>query len=390
MIEPDAATLGETLAALERWGTKRQWLGADPYEGLNARRVPVVRRSAFGRRVLVQLVKRSPVDLRRPLGIAPEYNAVGVANVVSAYARATFLPEPERREKLERMLAILRRLRLEGFSRPCWGYHFDVETRVFFYPRTRPNTIATAFAGQALLDAFDATGDSELLAEAKAVGDFFLEKIGMTETEDEGYFGYFIGDRTPIHNANMLVCALLARLLRHGAAEEVRRACLASLGYCVRRQREDGSWPYGEVRGLEWVDGFHTGYVLDALLECEHADVDRSATEALDRGLAFYAHRLFLPDGTPKYYADATYPIDAQCVAQAIQTFALAASTGRSYSDDAWRVFAYAHRHMRRDDGAFVFQRRRHWRNATPHIRWVQAPMFLALAHLRALAVQAA
>ena len=224
---------------------------------------PVAARS---RRVLVQAVKRSPFDTRRLLGIPQRDNAVGIANLLSAYTRATFLSDDERNASVAALTARLGELRLGKFDHPCWGYHFDVETRVFFYPSTRPNTIATAFAGQALLDAYEDTGDRKLLELAVGVGDFFLEEIGTTETAAGEFFGYFIGDQTPIHNANMLVCGLLARLLRFDQGARFRDACAASLAYCLAHQRADGSWPYGEQRGLEWVDGFHTGYVLDALL----------------------------------------------------------------------------------------------------------------------------
>jgi hypothetical protein len=342
----------------------------------------VIRSTAFGRRVLEQAVKRSPVDLRRPLGIRLEHNAVGVANLVSAYARGSF---DDGSAKLARQLDVLESLRLTAFERPCWGYHFDVETRVFFYPRTRPNTIATAFAGQALLDAYEATRDERLLARARGVGEFFRQDVRATETPRGAYFGYFVGDRSPIHNASMLVCGLLARLVSHGADEAVRNACARGVEYCLAHQRPDGSWPYGEQPGLEWVDGFHTGYVLEALLACEQAGVG-DVGPALDRGLAFYRDRLFLADGTAKYYPDTVFPVDAQCVAQGIQTFAVASLSGRDFEQHAWRVFDFAQRRMRRGDGAYVFQRRRLWVNRTPHIRWVQAPMLLALTRLRELA----
>ena len=107
-----------------------------------------------------------------------------------------------------------------------------------------------------------------------------------------------------------------------------------------------------------------------------HAGVSRASHEALDRGLAFYRRALFLDDGTPKYTTHSTFPIDIQCVAQGIQTFALAG--------DPWAltVFRFALQRMRRPDGAFAFQRRRLWRNVATHVRWGQAPMLLALAHL--------
>jgi hypothetical protein len=64
-------------------------------------------------------------------------------------------------------------------------------------------------------------------------------------------------------------------------------------------------------------------------------------------------------------------------VAQGIQTFALAGDVAH-----ACKVFDWSQRHMRRSDGAYVFQRRRRWANRTPHVRWTAAPMLTALAHL--------
>jgi hypothetical protein len=377
-LRPTAAAV-----ALVRWAAERDWTGPDPYEGLNATRMPfAMRRNPWGRRLVIQTVKRSPVDLRRLLGIRPGRNAVALGSFVASYARNGFLPEEAARTRLRRTLTLLREERSPGFEEACWGYHFDVQTRVFFYPRGAPNTIATAFAALGLLDAYERTGTEEALALALGAGDFFLRHVPQTGAGRGAYFGYLAGDRTPIHNANMLASAVLARLWRHSGRADLLHAARAGVEYTVGLQRPDGSWPYGERRGLSWVDNFHTGYVLDCLMECLDAGIDRGTGDALSRGLLFYRDALFLADGTPKYTSTSTYPIDVQCAAQGIQTFARAAARGLDFGDNAWAVYRYAIARLLRDDGAFVFQRRRLWTNRTPHVRWGAAPMLLALTHL--------
>ena len=139
--------------ALERWGNARAWSGTDPYDALNATRVPrIARDSPLALRVVTQAVKRSPVDLRPVLGIAHGLSAATLAHVISAYARNGFLNEVEAQSKLRECIHRLASLAVLDVHRAGWGYHFDVQTRVFFYPRTTPNTIATAFAGLALLE----------------------------------------------------------------------------------------------------------------------------------------------------------------------------------------------------------------------------------------------
>jgi hypothetical protein len=384
--EPDenlAAAL-EAARALERWGSARGWLGPDPYDALNARWLPrITRRSPLALRVVTQAVKRSPLNLRPILGIPDGLSAATLAHVISAYARNGFLDAGEARAKLLPCLERLIALRCSAFPEPCWGYHFDVQTRVFFYPRTTPNTIATAFAGHAFLDAHERTGDTHWLDVARGVADFFLAHVPSTETSEGIFFGYLVGDRTPIHNANMLVCSLMARLAHRTESLELADLASAGVAYTIDHQRPDGSWPYGERPHLAWIDNFHTGYVLEALLNCRTAGItNRNLDAALERGLSFYRGELFREDGAPKYYPSSLYPIDVQCAAQGIQTFAIASRMDASYAEWARRVAGYALGHMRRDDGSFIFQRRRMWNNRTPHMRWCEAPMLHALSHL--------
>lgn len=341
-----------------------------------------LRRSVLGKRVLTQIVKRSPLNLRPLLGIPAGQSAGALAQVVSAYALTRLLPTDARRAKLEGAVAALDRLRSKGFAEACWGYHFDVQTRVFFYPRGSPNTIATAFAGMSLLDAYNDTGDEGLLRSAESAGEFFLRHVPQTEGEGGAFFGYLVGDRTPIHNASMLVCALLARLAAKLDRDDMRRSAAAGVSYTLAHQRPDGSWPYGEESHLGWVDNFHTGYVLESLMTCADAGVDLDGGAALRRGLNFWRDEMFDPDGAPRYYPASRNPVDSQCVAQAIQAAGLAERHVAGSAHLAWRALAFALREMRRADGAFRFQIERHWRTPTPHIRWTQAPMLLALTHL--------
>ena len=387
--------LTETIRRLDEWGTQRDWRGSDPYEGLNARRAGPMMRSPLGKRLLIQLVKRSPLDLRPLLGIEPQLNSMSVAHVLAAYVRlaSAGLLGPER---VEWALQALRATRSEHYELPCWGYPFDVQTRFFFYAAGAPNVIATSFAVQALLDAHEYTlrrgssGAEKLLEVALGACDFVLAEVPQTTGEGGAFFGYIPGDRTPIHNSNLLVCAMLARAGALAGRQELIDAAELGVGYALVHQRPDGSWPYAENEAGDWVDGFHTGYVLDALAGCDAALDDQRIAPAYERGLRLYAERLFLADGSPRGLADHRYPIDSQGAAQGIRTFSAAASAAggaerRRWAERAWRVFGFARRSLRRRDGAFVFERRLLWTNRIPQVRWVQAPMLDAVARLAVL-----
>lgn len=384
---PGGALRADVIQAarvLDAWGRSRSWRGTDPYDALNSQALAwVLGRTPAGRRIVTQVVKRCPVDLRGVLGVPPGVSAAALAWVAAAYALDHGVVSDRPASDLDDVLNGLLALRCPAFPEPCWGYHFDVQTRVFFYPRSAPNTIATAFAGHAFLSAYERTGEKRWLDVACGVADFFLRHVPTTETADGIFFGYLVGDRTPIHNASLLVCSLLARLARPLDSPELSDRAAAGVAYALAHQHPDGSWRYGEEPHLAWIDNFHTGYVLDSLMICRSAGVGGGLIDdGLMRGLNFYAQHLFQPDGTPRYYPSSLYPIDIQCVTQGIQTFAIAARLDPRYAGLAWRVADFALRRMRRQDGAFIFQRRRFWKNPAVHVRWCEAPMLLALVHL--------
>lgn len=378
-----ARRVGEVAEQVERWGHARRWTGSDPYDGTNARRLPrAILETALGRQLTAQLVKRCPLDLRPALGVPPGLNSVTLANVVAAHAIGGFLDADVHEVRLRDAVERLKALRSESYDEPAWGYHWHAHTRVLEFPRTEPNAVATAFAAHALLDAADRLGDDESLELGIGAAEWFLRRVPRTTTGEGTFFAYIVGDRTPIHNANLLACSLVARAAQLAGRPEWTTAAEEGVAYTLAHQRHDGAWRYGETPRTRWVDGFHTGYVLDALTICQRYGVRCAIDPARREGLGFYRRELFLDDGTPKYYEHATYPIDTQSVAQGIQTFSIAAADDRSALDHAARVFQYAMRRMWNGDGRFLFQRRRLWTNPAPHMRWVQSPMLRALAHL--------
>ena len=151
----------------------------------------------------------------------------------------------------------------------------------------------------------------------------------------------------------------------------------------------DGSWPTPRPRASRWVDGYHTGYVLDALLACRDAGIEAASQSAIDRGLEYYRASSSSTTERRSTRRRPLHPIDIQCVAQGIQTFALASRTRPELLGHARLVFDFA----RADDAAtrrrLRLPARPLWTVATPHVRWAAAPMLLALTHLlRALATR--
>jgi rhamnogalacturonyl hydrolase YesR len=251
-------------------------------------------------------------------------------------------------------------------------------------PAFRPNAIATVFAGQALLDTAETTGDQEAADMAASAGRFIVTRLRRSiDTAADLCFSYTPWDQTRIYNSSALVAAFLTRLGRSSGDLEYLELGRRAMHYLVKEQRPDGCWFYGAGRVQRWIDSFHTGYNLEAMLAYRQLTGDNSVDDAVRRGYSFYVDRLFDDRGVPKYFYDALYPIDVHCCSQAILTFTAFAAE----NPEAWRkaleVTQWTLNNMRAPAGHFIYQIHRWWRDETPYMRWAQAWMFRALARLQ-------
>jgi hypothetical protein len=92
--------------------------------------------------------------------------------------------------------------------------------------------------------------------------------------------------------------------------------------YAIHQQRSDGSWTYGTDRKQDWVDNFHTAFVLFSLKTIIDAcSLGAEFKQSLQQGYEYWKKNFFLADGWPKYYDGEIYPADAHAGASAIVTF---------------------------------------------------------------------
>jgi hypothetical protein len=299
--------------------------------------------------------------------------------VASGYARLAAAGDRSARAEAERWLDWLLSNHCGDDTGLAWGYHFDVETRFFAYRRGTPNTIATTFAVQALLDGVELLGENRWAEPALSGGRFLTSRM-LVQNSESSHFRYVPSEDQLVHNANTLACAALARtstlLGDHGFVELAQRALATSLAV----QRPDGSWPYAEGEHGNWVDNFHTGYVLESLAYC--ASLSPEVEERLEHGLDYWHRELFLDDGTPKYAPGQTYPLDAHCYATAIDAWLAVADHRPEALGRAERIASLLVDRMLDSAGFVRFQQRRFWTNRVPFVRWTTAPSFRALAGL--------
>src|SRR5882762_8039977 len=107
------------------------WAGYDPYDALNSRvfaALPFLH-TRLARLVLTQIMKRSPIDIRRLLFIPKTQNPKAIALFLSAFLKLSRVGMTEAGDLVELMIEQLIALRSQGIPYWCWGYSFPWQTR---------------------------------------------------------------------------------------------------------------------------------------------------------------------------------------------------------------------------------------------------------------------
>lgn len=376
------------LGQLLDYCRKEGWVGYDPYDGLNsplARLIP--RRGKWLRVALTQIVRRSPINLRPILGIKKGLNPKGASLAASAVMLMADLygcalpddlnqrDESGLRGDFAFLMRSLESSRSPGFEEACWGYNFAWQSRAFYAPRGTPNAVCTTFAAHAYLDWHERTGSHRALEVARSSCNFLLRRLNRHADQTGFCFSYTPLDRSRVHNVNLLAAELLARTYSKVQDPEYRDAALRAASYTLSRQRRDGSWTYGEASSQQWIDSFHTGFMVVSLSRLIKYLDRRDWEGALLRAHEFYRENFFLADSTPKYYHNKLFPIDIHSAAQAIVTFVEMSDRQRAEDMLRWVLG-----HMRDWRGFFYYQRNRFYSIKTPHMRWAQAWMLYAMS----------
>ena len=137
---------------------------------------------------------------------------------------------------------------------------------------------------------------------------------------------------------------------------------------------------YGMLPIQNWVDSFHTGYNLDALIAYQEITGDENFKRYIEKGFNYYIQHFFEQDGTPKYYNSSMFPIDIHCPAQLFVTLSRLHKFS-DYRDLAEKVMLWTILNMQDKKGYFYYQLKPKISSKISYMRWSNAFMFNAMSH---------
>jgi hypothetical protein len=378
----DVVALNQRLLAAMR---ADGFAGYDPFDSLNSRLLQAtpLYRSEWVRLAWLQLGKRSPINLRPLLQVPKRRNPKGVGLFISGLlhdhvrtGEASLLAEA--RSLADGLLT--QRSSASQWQHACWGYHFDWQARAFYVPAGKPNIITTCYVAQALHAVGHALGDAGLLQTALDAARF-MQRYLYTEADGRSFYAYIPGEKAFVHNASLWGAAWCARAGHELGDETMQAQALKVARQSVAEQAADGSWVYGARHHHQFIDGFHTGYNLEALCMLRDALATDEFDASIDRGYRYYVNTFFEADGTAKYYNHNTYPIDMHSFAQAVFTLLKVGGKAEDH--------ALCHKVVNRAiellynerKGLFFYQKHRWYTNRINYSRWTQAWAYYALAY---------
>ncbi len=398
----DLADIAASIWAREK---ALEFRGSDPYDGLNSRLLsPVLGWSKYLRLALIQAVKRSPIDLRRILGVQPRVNPKGLALYLSSimswlsieetpeYWRAWLQDELLSKASLPdgRPLVSPERQHVEGIRRNptigkrlengaiAWGYSFPWQGRRFYQPAWAPTVVCTSF----VLDALTHSKAPLLTQIAGATARFVADHLNVHEDGTGICFSYSPQDSTRVYNASLFGARILAEGARYSEdhTDSLRSMACRAAEYVLQRQEESGRWVYGEAGHWQWTDNLHTGFVLESLMKLQSRLGLGEWREQIQRGLDYYQEHLFLPDGTARYYSTSTKPLDPHSFAQGAITLTEAVQLGYSIDVEPRQVLLAAVKQLWDEERrGFLYRPPSPLRQSMIHSRWSQAWMLRAI-----------
>ncbi|BDC06863.1 glycoside hydrolase family 88 protein [Phocaeicola vulgatus] len=387
----------DSFRLLKEYCEQEQFKGWDPYDGLNSKvfqALPFFKHSALCRLVIIQGFKRCPFNLRRLARVHKEHNAKGIGLFLSGYCNLYRAVEKhpqwskqlgsvqELKQRIVELAELLISLQSKGFSGACWGYNFDWQARrLFLFPKYTPTVVATNFCATALMEAYEIMGHDSYLRTALSAANFVIKDLHRSEYKDGFLFSYSpLPGNDTVFNASLLGSRLLSFCYKYTGNKEYRQLAEQSIKACCAGQQLNGAWVYGMLPVQNWVDGFHTGYNLDALIAYQELTGDEKYNRYIEKGFEYYINHFFEADGTPKYYDNRIYPIDIHCPGQLLVTLARLHKTGE-YKELADKVIDWTIRHMQDKKGYFYYQLKPGISSKISYMRWSNAFMFNALSH---------
>jgi hypothetical protein len=311
--------------------------------------------------------------------IADAHYAMGFAFLCQATGDSSQL------ENAVHFLTELEKSRCGQFKEYCWGYPFDWVWRGGTAIRQTPLITTTPYVYEAFLQVFNLNPRDkwklilESIARHAAVD---IKDFRTSETASSCSYTPF-GEGGVI-NAAAYRAFLLTSASKIFCNKDYWRTAERNLNFVLENQNPDGSWFYAMDGVRDFVDHYHSCFVMKALAKIYGLTGHEPCKDALSKGIKYYLENLFDEEGLPKPFSKAprltVYKRELYDCAECINLCLLLRDRFPALDRTLEKVVTHILEAWVKRDGSFR-SRKLHlgWDNVPMH-RWGQSQMFRSLA----------
>ncbi len=312
--------------------------------------------------------------------IADSHYAMGFAYVYEATGDERYL------DKAIHFLDVLQQTRCPAFKEYSWGYPFDWVTRNGIIQTNTPLITTTPYVFEAFLQVHRLKPREEWKKIMESIVRHVTTNIkDFKFSENASTCSYTPYDQGGVVNASAYRSFMLTSAGKFFEREDLLKIAGRNLNFVLESQNADGSWPYAKDGVRDFVDHFHTCFVMKALAKIHHLTADPRVFQALKRGVDYYLSNLFAEDGMPRPFAQAprltVYKCELYDCAECVNLCLLLRNHFPQLDKVLEAVIGQILKYWVKSDGSLrsrklIFG----WDNVPMH-RWAQSQMFRSLAY---------
>jgi len=383
--------INESLLKLHNFVKSENYLGNSLYDSHNSK-FSFEKLGTKPSFYINQIVKRSPINLRKVLRVPKGINPKGQGLFLYSYSKlygTGLIDDKEIEDRAKYFYNWLKENPSVGYSGHCWGYNYFWPKRDGSHvPAYTPSVVVTGFISRSLLEYYEVFKDETVRDVLKSCTKFVMNDVNLYKGDDGYCFSYTPVKKDLTVNANLLAAETLLYSDLLNKENNFKEYVDQVIKFTLNTQNEDGSWYYSfdySTREPKKQIDFHQGYVLESLYrlskyyEIAYGIKSPNVKDAIQKGLNFYKEKQFDTKGFAYWRLPKKYPIDIHNQSQGIITFLSMKDYIKGGEKFAHKIAEWTVDNMQGRMGNFYYQKYPLLINKTNYLRWNQGWMMVAL-----------
>jgi len=305
LLEKTAAAVQRFCGWLESYGTI-SW----DHQSFYASRLGRAAKSLYYRKPFLGTLAVAPtvfceafVPSARRLFWKPQRFPIADAHYAMGFAfLAEFQEQDTYHGQAVQFLEALEATRCRDYEDYCWGYPFDWETRTGTFRAGTPMITTVPYVYEAFSQVYAIDQNPKWLGIMGSIADHvFKDYRDEASGPNASSCAYTPTPEGPtgVINATAYRAFQLTKAGIELSRNEYLDVAQRNLNFVLSTQQEDGSWPYAVDGVRDFVDHFHTCFVLKSLAKIEKLTGCPDCRNAIDRGTSYYVENFFDADRLP-------------------------------------------------------------------------------------------